>query len=101
MSVYRRVLRRLTDRYPLRVRATWAALILGLGTFGIQVGLDGVLVQQAQHAATALLDLLVIVGFVKSSEGHVTPTADPRNDAGQQLTPGPIGTDDAAGLPPI
>lgn len=31
----------------------------------------------------------------------VTPTARPRDDAGNPLTPGPIGSDDPTALPPI
>jgi hypothetical protein len=34
-------------------------------------------------------------------EAKVTPVANPRDDAGNVLTPGPIGSDDPEELPPI
>ncbi len=34
-------------------------------------------------------------------EKQVTPTANPKDDAGNSLTPGPIGSETAGDLPPI
>lgn len=39
--------------------------------------------------------------FVFLIQGQVTPTANPKDDAGNPLTPGIIGSDDPESLPPI
>lgn len=77
---------RLFARYPIRARATWAAVIAGLGTLALQLGAEPVLTESVQDVATAILHLLVLVGLVRSSEKEVTPTSDPRNDDGEPLT---------------
>lgn len=84
---------RLFGRYPIRARATWAAIIAGAGTLALQLGVDAQLTESVQDVGTAVLNLLVLVGLVFTSEKVVTPLSDPRDDAGNQLTPGPIGTD--------
>lgn len=39
--------------------------------------------------------------FVFLIQGQVTPTNNPKDDAGNPLSPGAIGSDDADSLPPI
>ena len=39
--------------------------------------------------------------FVFIMQGLVTPTNNPKDDAGNPLTPGPMGDDSAENLPPI
>ncbi len=39
--------------------------------------------------------------FVFIMQGLVTPTDNPKDDAGNPLTPGPIGSESSEGLPPI
>lgn len=87
------LIKRLFGRYPIRSRATWAALIAGAGTLALQLGVDAQLTETVQDVGTAILNLVVLLGLVVSSEAAVTPLSDPRDDAGNPLTPGPIGHD--------
>ncbi len=51
----------------------------------------------------AVMLVLAAIGamFTFITQGLVTPTANPRDDAGNPLTPGPISSDNADDLPPI
>ena len=78
---------RLFARYPIRARATWAALIAAAGTLALQFGLDAQLAEGAQNVGTAVLNLVVLLGLVTTAEKQVTPVSDPRDNNGESLTP--------------
>ena len=81
----RQLLDRLFGRYPIRARATWAALIAAAGTLGLQFGLDAQISEQLQTVLTGVLNLVVLLGLVTTSEKQVTPVVDPRDGDGNAL----------------
>ncbi len=84
--MWKRIIDNLFARYPIRARATWAAFIAGAGTLALQFGVDAQLTEAVQNIGTAVLNLLVLIGLVVTSEKQVTPVSDPRNNQGEPLT---------------
>jgi hypothetical protein len=61
----------------------------------------GALVWTAEEVGAVMLAIAALGGvFTFVTQGLVTPTNNPRDDAGNMLTPGTIGSDEAD-LPPI
>ncbi len=72
----------------------WGTLTtLASGIVGLLVIFE-VVTMTAEQVAQIML-VLAAIGqmFIFLIQGQVTPTADPKDDAGNSLTPGPIGDD--------
>lgn len=96
----------MTDR-PVRLTARVLAALTGLaGAFPIVASAFGWVEWTTDQltayivAANAVLGSAGLVLGVQV-EKVVTPTANPRDDAGNSLTPGPIGSEDPEELPTI
>lgn len=81
--------------------AFWATLDLVLKTGAAMLILFGVLTWTPEQTAGVLIFFAALGGvFAFIVRGKVTSSANPKDDAGNPLTPGTIGNDEAD-LPPI
>jgi hypothetical protein len=79
---------------PLRSVATWVGLITALGSWLVGSGLLTTRqVDAINGTVTAVLALLAAFGVALGGERKVTPTFDPRDDAGRALVQSPFETD--------
>ena len=69
-------------------------ILVGAVFVGLQVIFGRMTLADAQADAAKAVEEAKVV------ESQVTPTANPRDDAGNVLSPGPMGSDDADELPP-
>lgn len=61
----------------------------------------GLVMWTPEQVGSIMLAVAALGGFLsKFVQGKVTPTHRPRDDAGNPLTPGPIGSEDSEALPP-
>jgi len=97
----------MTGNQPVRLAARiLAAAVTIAGAFplvGTAFGWIDWNVEQSNAyfiAANAILGSAGLVLGIQVAK-VVTPTANPRDDAGNPLTPGPLGSDDPDSLPPI
>lgn len=83
-----------------------SALVLLAGAFPIVARAFGWVSWDAGQLEAYIIAVNAVLGAVGIVLGVqvakvVTPTANPRDDAGNALTPGPVGSDDPGALPPI
>ncbi|MDX1408214.1 MAG: hypothetical protein R3330_08775 [Saprospiraceae bacterium] len=83
-----------------------SALVLLAGAFPIVASGAGLVEWNADQLEAYIIGVNAVLGAAGIILGVqvakvVTPTANPRDDAGNPLTPGPIGSENAEGLPPI
>ena len=75
-------------QYPMRVRMILGIVVAVGGSAALFFGLDAAGVEeQVTNLVLTVFDLLVLAGVVKTSEGKVTPLANPRDMQGRHLKP--------------